>query len=396
MVVVAATVSALTLTPVAGAQTPYPQVTTQPSLYPAFSATVPDYVVRCATGVSIDVNVTAPAGSEVDVDGQGPRGGTFTTSVILRQGQGFTIAVNSGGTGQTHYVRCLPSDLPRWTYQRSGQPQAQWYTAAPIAKTNFGPFPAGVSPYSLIFDENGVPVWWNKPPMSASDFLVFPNGNVAWLRQDTDGEEHRLDGSLVRRIDPVGGDSDPHELMLLPNGNYLITTLRLLPGQSFCTYSNVQIVDSGAQEIQPDGTVVWTWWASDHIPLSDVPTVWCGATGYAGALDPYHINSLQPEGNDVLMSFRHLDAVYSIRKSNGSIEWKLGGTPRAESLTAVNDPVSTGPDLFRGQHDARVLGDGTVTVHDNGFHTFDQRPPRAVRYVIDTSGENRHARRTEE
>ena len=41
---------------------------------------------------------------------------------------------------------------------------------------------------------------------------------------------------------------------------------------------------------------------------------------------------------------------------------------RPESLTVLNDPVVTAGGSFRGQHDARVLSDGTVTVHDNGFH----------------------------
>jgi hypothetical protein len=31
-----------------------------------------------------------------------------------------------------------------------------------------------------------------------------------------------------------------------------------------------------------------------------------------------------------------------------------------------------------------VLSDGTVTIHDNGFHPTAGRPPRAVRYAIDT------------
>ncbi len=40
------------------------------------------------------------------------------------------------------------------------------------------------------------------------------------------------------------------------------------------------------------------------------------------------------------MSFRHLDAVYSVRKIDGSVDWKLGGTARPESLTVLNDPVA--------------------------------------------------------
>jgi hypothetical protein len=49
----------------------------------------------------------------------------------------------------------------------------------------------------------------------------------------------------------------------------------------------------------------------------------------------------------------------------------------------VNDPLA--PVEFRGQHDARILPDGSLTVHENGFHPGSTRPPRAVRYVIDTT-----------
>ena len=376
---------ALAVTSIAAAQAAYPQVTAQPALYPAFDPAVPDYVVRCNDANPVSVTVTAPAGTEVNIDGQGPRGGTFTTGVRLRPGQGFAISVAAGGSVQTHYVRCLPSDLPRWTFQHSGQPQAEWYTAAPFFTTDLQPLPPGVSAYDLIFDRNGVPVWWLKPPLAPSDFLVFPNGNIGSLRADTNGEEHRLDGSLVRSIRPVAAGTDPHELLQQPNGNYLITTVRTLPSYSFCSYSNVPSLDTGVQEITPTGAVVWTWWASEHIAATEIPNAWCGGGALpTGEYDPFHINSAEPDGNDVLISLRHLDAVYSVHKTNGSVEWKLGGTTRPESITVLNDPMPAG-DTFRGQHDARVLGDGTVTVHDNGFHPTAQRPPRAVRYQINTS-----------
>ena len=47
----------------------------------------------------------------------------------------------------------------------------------------------------------------------------------------------------------------------------------------------------------------------------------------------------------------------------------------------MNDPVFTGGSHFGGQHDARLLGDGTVTLFDDGTHLG--RAPRAVRYQID-------------
>jgi hypothetical protein len=51
----------------------------------------------------------------------------------------------------------------------------------------------------------------------------------------------------------------------------------------------------------------------------------------------------------------------------------------------VNDAVFTGGGSFSGQHDARLLPDGTVTLFDNGSRANPTRNPRAVRYRIDTT-----------
>ena len=71
------------------------------------------------------------------------------------------------------------------------------------------------------------------------------------------------------------------------------------------------------------------------------------------------------------------NAVYLIRRSDGDVRWKFGGTPTARSLTLEDDPDS-GP---AGQHDARFLPDGSVTIHDNRTGTG---APRAAQYRIDT------------
>jgi hypothetical protein len=78
-----------------------------------------------------------------------------------------------------------------------------------------------------------------------------------------------------------------------------------------------------------------------------------------------------------VFSARHLDAVYSISMATGTVNWKLGGTSVAgESLAFVKDPYGN----FSGQHYARVLPDGLLSVHDNG--TFLKRPPRVVVYRL--------------
>jgi hypothetical protein len=357
-------------------------VSTQPGLYPGFDPAITDYVVRCSDA-PVEVTVSALPGTQVDVDGQGARAGDFTTEVLLNPGEAFKVVATSS-TSSTHHVRCLPPDFPSWTYQRSGQPQAEWYMTSPSGLLQ-PPAPPGISlRYVAIFDTHGVPVWWSSVG-SAGDFKLFSNGNLGWIPSGGPGlEERRLDGTLVRVVQPVSAGLDGHEFLRLPNGNYLVATARTGPAVSLCGQSNVPVLDNGAQEIAPDGSLVWEWWASEHISTTEVPPEWCGAVFNFGN-DAYHINSVEPDGDGVVMSFRHLDAVYRVRKSDGSVAWKLGGTARPESLGVLDDPLSTGPDVFRGQHDARMLGDGTLTVHDNGFHANSSRGPRAVRYALDTS-----------
>jgi hypothetical protein len=65
--------------------------------------------------------------------------------------------------------------------------------------------------------------------------------------------------------------------------------------------------------------------------------------------------------------------------ATGAINWKLGGTPVAKSLRFVGDPYAD----FSGQHFARIIPNGTLTIFDNG--TFVGRPPRAANYQISTA-----------
>ena len=97
--------------------------------------------------------------------------------------------------------------------------------------------------------------------------------------------------------------------------------------------------------------------------------------------DAYHWNSIEATPTGYLLSFRHLDAVVNIDRDSGDIVWKLGGTTTPQSLTVLDDPVFTGGSHFGGQHDARLLDDGTVTLFDDGTNLG--RAPRGVRYQID-------------
>lgn len=364
------------------------QLSSDPSLFPAFSESVSDYVVRCQPSNEVHVSVSTPENAKASVDGRPQRKGSFTQTVSLSAGQSLDVVFTKPGRNSaTYFIRCLPSDFPTFAAARTGPTQAEWYAVTPTLLA-----PSDVSAqYAALFDNNGVPVWWMRSADSSIplDFKLLPNGHVAWLHfvtgvDSTGMEERRLDGSLVRTLDTVGGPGDHHDVQLLPNGNYLMGRYAYRSGvdMSACGGSNSGALwDAEIQELTPSGELVWSWRASDHIPVSEVTPAWASfCTGGNG--DVYHWNSVEPDGDGYVLSFRHLDAVYRIDRATGAIDWKLGGESRPESLTVVDDPLSA-VSTFGGQHDARVLADGSLTVHDNG--TGLNRPPRGVRYAIDRS-----------
>jgi hypothetical protein len=378
-------VCAVSIVTPAAASATSAQISATPALYPAFNPSVTDYVTRCTAANQVSLSVSAPAGTVVSIDSGAAQGGSFTQVVSLSAGQSFAIAVTTAGQTWTYYIRCLPSDFPAFSAIRSGTPQFAFVAVAP----NLYLPPAGVSwRYVALFDTNGVPVWWmlSVPGSVPDDVKLLSNEDVIWTHAYGSGgagaEEHRLDGTLVRIVNTVGSGADHHDVQLLPNGDYLMgrTFARTGVDMSSCGGSTSgTLLDFELQELTPSGGLVWSWRASNHIPVSEVAPQFKSNCLSGG--DVYHWNSVEPDGTGYILSFRSLDAVYRIDATTGAITWKLGGTPRPESLTVVGDPDA--PNTLCGQHDARLLPDGTLTVHDNG--TNCNRAPRVVRYMIDTT-----------
>ena len=368
-------------------------ITASPALFPAFDPAITDYVTRCAGG-PVTMTVTAPSGTTVAIAGQPGRNGHFTQDVPLTSGKSFAFSSTTAGQTSTFHVRCLPSDFPDWTYSRPGTPSAHFYITTPQNVAT--PSGATAGRYTAIYDDHGVPVWW-KAAVSA-DGKLLPDGTIGWWTGTSAGtstagfESHRLNGSLAHTWRTVGMATDIHDFQPLSNGNALIGAYPPRPGTlDLSAYGGPAtggtLLDGEIQEVKPDGTMVWSWSTEGHINPSETPTRWRtpyvyglgqtlgdGRTGFDWA----HMNSFQQVGNTVVVSFRHLDAVYAINKSTGAIIWKLGGTPTPQSLTVVGDTESN---PLGGQHYARVLSDGTLTIHDN--NTNESASPRAVRYRID-------------
>ncbi len=369
-------------------------ISTSPAMTPGFDPSIINYTAPCgkstSTPTTVAVSVSAPAGTTVSVDGTSPQSGAFSVGVPRAWGQAFNFAVTSGGPPVTYHVRCLPSDFPAYTAQHLGSTQSQYYIMA-----------FGVGAYVAIVDANGVPVWWFKdgPNLSPVFATLLSSGNMAWTNQtqspraSANAQVYTLGGARVATLNsPDNPPSDIHDIQLLPNGNYVLVVYPTVSGVDMTSIggtANTCIIDAEVEEITPSGALVWSWFARQHISPTEInPEIQATAASSSCTTpkDVWHLNSYDDAGGDFILSLRYT-GVYRINKASGNVVWKLGGSTTPQSLTVSGDTVSP-PGGF-GQHDARLYGDGSVSIFDNGnvgnASSPHARAPRVVRYSIDTT-----------
>ena len=362
---------------VAAGQPQTVSIGSDPPLFPDFDLAVSDYMVRC-TGDPVTVSGEGTGRTSVMVDGHGPFKGDFSQEVPLAPGQAFTVSTSTHGQTTDHFVRCLPPDFPELNFDRLGVPNQQFYVIG------LRRVPTGASTYIVVFDNHGVPVWWYPAAIGLGDAKVLSDGSIASSRGNLTGYDVRaLDGTVTHTISFQGSPTNDHDMEELPNGDFLVISYKTRADPVDLTpiggSPDQTVQDAAIQEVDAANNVVWEWNSKDHIGLDQITPRWRNQVATSTQHDLVHLNSVEPDGTSLILSMRFTDAVYSINRATGAIEWKLGGTTIPESLTPVGDDYPSLP--LAGQHDARILGDGTLTVHDNA--TMANRPPRAVRYAID-------------
>jgi hypothetical protein len=222
-----------------------------------------------------------------------------------------------------------------------------------------------------VFDASGELVWMRRVPGRAAADLhpVTWRGRpaLAWWEGSIeaglgDGEFVLVDTTYreIGRVRTVARPADLHELVLTPEGRAYAFAM------DDTTRDGRRLADMLIQEIEVEtGRLRWEWRASDHIDLAEssepVPE--------EGPWDWIHFNAIDLEPNgDLLLSARHTDAIYRIDRRTGEVRWRLGGRRSDFGL----------PDAARfvAQHDIRRLGDGTVSLFDNGT-----KDPKATQQV---------------
>ena len=348
-----------------------------PPMFPTFDEDTHDYAVWCDQGANnIDVQVLAGTATAITVDGTPTTSGAVVPRTVVND-EAIVVDVQRGALEDQYWFRCLPHDFPSYGIEKPGVAGPGYYFVS------FGWGRGGITgkpAYLAMLDTNGVPVWYKRPRLIATDQKVLPDGTLTWVEQGDAPRPkaytvHTFAGDPVNVFRTPGYELDNHDIIYLANGNVMVGAYKdrqcvdlTVLGLGACETA----IDALLQEIDPsDGSVVWEWDSKDHIPVSD--TIF-------QTRDIVHWNSFEEmaDGN-ILMSARS-GGVYKINRATGAIMWKLGGNGAAggsPALTIIDDPWP-GPQY---QHDARELPDGTITMHDN--HGIPGFRPRAVRYQID-------------
>ena len=201
---------------------------------------------------------------------------------------------------------------PDYTSVVSGSPQAAFVLAT-------------LSSWVVMFDGNGVPVWWyNVAGGIPIDADLDPSGALSWAVRATGSypffgvpgsvqlEVHSLDGELLNTLNTNGSPTDFHEAWPLSNGDFLIDTYVpefnlpvSIPGEP----AEVNVLDGSFQEVTPNGTTVYSWRSAGHINPDDSVNYEYLTGQYPGVSGPLwdwnHINSVMPYQNGYLVSFRN-------------------------------------------------------------------------------------------
>ncbi|MFI3173523.1 MAG: arylsulfotransferase family protein, partial [Eubacteriales bacterium] len=174
---------------------------------------------------------------------------------------------------------------------------------------------------------------------------------------------------------PANHSLENHEFNMLDLGHYMTTSYVATNVDNIptdvdddgCAY----VVACVAQEII-DGELVFEWNSTDHPELYAYSVENCDYDS-EDVQDYIHINSLDidPADDNVVMSFRNIDAILKVDRETSEIIWVLGGLGDQFGLTTEQ--------LFARQHFAKYY-DGVLTFYDNGN---DKEQTRVVEIILD-------------
>ena len=189
---------------------------------------------------------------------------------------------------------CLRAQLP-WGENRGKEKPFQ----IPVITSNIydssvtGYYFMAVKDYALIVDCTGSVVYQRPVKGAGYIFTLEPDGRMcsadAWHFIFLDSAFHQVD-SLKCKSTLV---TDPHELLELPGGHYLLLAvdsmdmdLSKYSSRGKYGHANTRVIYPAIQELDEKGGIVFEWHGSDHLAIDDMDESRMTLTGGKAGLYP--------------------------------------------------------------------------------------------------------------
>jgi len=241
----------------------------------------------------------------------------------------------------------------------------------------------------MILDKLGNLVYTKNFNSTVLDFKLQPGGTISYsytFSGNTNLKFFIMDSTFVKKdsVHAIGYNTDSHDFSILPNGHYLImgvetrimnlTAYNWFNGNGSPGSPNASILCGVIQELDENKNLLFTWKSADHYQFEDVQEQWLFSPNL---VDWTHFNSLVMDNDgNILVSSRHFSEVTKINWKTGEIIWRMGG--KNNQFSFINDAYNG----FLGQHDARRIWNGNITIFDNGYLNAQNHPARGVEYSV--------------
>ena len=316
---------------------------------------------------------------------------------------------------QNYTITCVPTTIPKFGIVNS-KPTSKYYslTDSLLLNNNLSEI---YDSSAVLRDSQGTPIWWistKSPALREENYnfvsdpkLINNNTQVLFyaskdvLRGYSDGEYLVYDlkqSKIVKKyygtLDENGnGNLDQHDLIIRSDGTAV--------GLRYSVKNDIDLSEIGIAKGTPvvDGEIVILNSdgsqnkAISMLEIIDPKEIDLGILKYYGVVAPpydlVHLNSVELDGDSVIVSSRNLDAVHKINLQTGQIVWRLGGFNHTKYDLKLKSAFAlhkqrTGLDrytiMFSSQHDARKISADVLSIFGNG--TYANRNPKVLEFKI--------------
>ncbi len=276
----------------------------------------------------------------------------------------------------------LPEDFTTINVEHfSSELNDQYFFFAFMSAWNIFP---GTTPYLVITDNYGTPVYFKRFEGDVMDFKVQPNGYLSYYENDARAHfvmDHNFE--VIEQIEYMNHTIDFHDFHILEDGTYLLLGLEMrlinidtvVPGG----HENVTVGNTHIQIQDTAQNVLFQWSGWDHFEITDT----YDDLFSENYIDVAHTKALEFDDDGcLLMSNRNMYEITKIDTASGEIIWRLGGKNNQFTYTGL-DTLG-----FTGQHDIRKTPGGLYQIFDNGWQ---MEPPFSSALQLDLDEENKIA-----